>query len=586
MNRRLVVVVSLMAIGLASFEASAARITGRVFLDQNRNGVADPGDPGVAECLVSDGRRLTPTDQEGKYCLDDVARGTTVFVVNPKDTWPVGPWWVHVADEDDSRVVDFALESQQQAEPLYFVHGTDIHLRSGAVSMYEAYVEHVNQLAAPVQFVVHTGDLVVDTLRSTPADAEKLFALYMQTSLPLRVPRRDVIGNHEHVGLGRSDVSPDSPDFSKGLYRKDLGPTSYAFRWGRYHFVVLDGTTVDSTAGMGYRDGLDVASADWAVEYLKALREGEPVVLMIHQPLGRGDTVSRLSEALRGKRLLATLWGHGHGRSVGKFGGSPAVMGGAVSYAWHGFVPYPPDPRGYVLFRLEGDTVDYVFLDWAHKRSIEVLRPSWEKPVSGEVAFEVTVSDPDASLKGLSCKLSDREFSGELLSATKLVRRYRLTVETAHVADGVYDLTFATRDENAQEEQSRPVIVVNGKRDSWRATQDAVLTAEVRGSRHDGGEFLLNGRRVGAMPVSNDAWHKVSLPLKAASLVRLNEIVVRSADGDEIEVRRLALTLSGRTCRDVRFAAGRSLRPVATPDGKRRELTLYVDAAYQGPRGR
>ena len=97
--------------------------------------------------------------------------------------------------------------------------------------------------------------------------------------------------------------------------------------------------------------------------------------------------------------------------------------------------------------------------------------------------------------------------------------------------------------------------------------------------------MLVNGLAVGAIPVSEQSWQKVSIPLEPESLRRLNEITLRAAEGDRFEVRRLQLDLDGRVCRDVRFASARALQPARSPDGKRPELVFFIDPTYQGPRG-
>ena len=199
MNRPVATAVFFIATCFTSTAVWPADVTGRVFLDANQNGRADSGEAGIAGCVVSDGHRLARTDENGDYRLSEVAAPAAVFVVNPPNTWPTGPWWMHLAGEDEQKSVDFALASRQQSDPLYFVHGTDVHLRPDAPSMYQAYVEHVNRLPVPVGFVVHTGDLVIDVLRSAPDEAEALFALYRGASDEVRRGRETPRLRQGHV---------------------------------------------------------------------------------------------------------------------------------------------------------------------------------------------------------------------------------------------------------------------------------------------------------------------------------------------------------------------------------------------------
>jgi hypothetical protein len=97
-----------------------------MFLDTHGNGRYDPGERGVAGCIVSDEHTIVLTDTEGRYRLDTPDAVVTVFVVNAPATWPGGPWWATLPDGRAEQ--NFALRPQDRPEPLCFVHGTDIHL--------------------------------------------------------------------------------------------------------------------------------------------------------------------------------------------------------------------------------------------------------------------------------------------------------------------------------------------------------------------------------------------------------------------------------------------------------------------------
>ena len=371
----LAVLLSLAAI--APRQAVADAIAGRVYLDANGNGQCEPGERGLAGCVVSDGVNLVATDAEGRYRLSIAAGPATVFVVNAQGTWPTGKWWITLPAGHGDAAADFGLAEQRQDQPVCFVHGTDAHVSEKAIGQYDQYVAHVNHLPLPVAFVVHTGDLVIDTLAATLEQSNALYTLYEKHTAALRWPLRHTIGNHEHAGLSRKDVPTDQPDRGKGMYLRRLGPTSYAFRYGPYHFVALDATTIDVQDKKGYHDALTATSAAWAEKYLAHVGPQEPIVLMVHQPLGeKRAPEQQLLEALENKKLLLTICGHGHGRSEHPWGKAPMVMGGAVSHTWHGFLPGSPDPFGYVVYRLEGARIERVYLNWDTPRSFDLTAPT------------------------------------------------------------------------------------------------------------------------------------------------------------------------------------------------------------------
>jgi hypothetical protein len=59
-------------------------VTGRVFLDTNGNGVFDPGEQGVPDCVVSDERTLARTSDDGRYRLELPAGPADVRSLKPK----------------------------------------------------------------------------------------------------------------------------------------------------------------------------------------------------------------------------------------------------------------------------------------------------------------------------------------------------------------------------------------------------------------------------------------------------------------------------------------------------------------------
>ena len=236
MNRLRCLMSLLVALVLVStLRPASAAVEGRVWLDTNENGLVDAGEQGVAGCLVSEGVQLVPTDATGHYRLEPSRAQAVIFIVNPAGTWPVGPWWKSIDGAKPSAPIGFALKERCQDEPLVFVQGTDLHLRREAVPLYRKYIAHLNSLSLPPQFVVHTGDLVVDTLARDAAAAEEFFQLYENETEAIRYALRDVIGNHEHVGTARKDIMERTSDYDKGMYQRRLGPLSYAFRYGPEH---------------------------------------------------------------------------------------------------------------------------------------------------------------------------------------------------------------------------------------------------------------------------------------------------------------------------------------------------------------
>lgn len=562
---------------------AAAPVRGLVYLDRNGDGQRQVGEPPVANAVISDEANLVTSAADGTFVIEPAESSEVLFVVNPAGTWPSSPWHRSLAALDGP--VEFALRPADQPEPVTFVQGTDLHLHPVAASQYEAYLAAVNASLYRPSFVVHTGDLVRDANRATLAEATALFDLYDQLTAKLTVPCREVMGNHEVFGMTHPDVPSDTPGYGKAMYRQRYGPATYAFRYGPYHFVVLDATTV-SPGKVSY--GLTDASLAWATTYLDRLGADEPVVLLVHEPLGNNPNEQRLLQVAQTKRLVATLCGHGHSRSVGTWAGAPQVMGGAVSYAWHGWQPFPPQPWGYVVWRLQDGRAEWAFADWAEPRSIDVARPAFATPLTGPSPLLATANDPTGDVAAATATLGDRTTTLEVSRAGTLSTTLRGTVDASGLTDGVYDLVVQAHAGAQRVTHTLPLVVLTGRQAPFRAAGEATLTLTVAGIAGPGNTLLLNGEPLAEVPAGDARWAP-SLAIPAARLRRLNVITLRAAgrEGgtDPLTMASVALAYEGGKFGDVRVPHTRPDLVAKDADGHVTR-SAYVDLTYAGPRGR
>ncbi|MBI3323757.1 MAG: pilus assembly protein N-terminal domain-containing protein [Candidatus Omnitrophica bacterium] len=99
-------------------------LTGRVFIDRNRNHAFDPGEPplpGVSMCL--DGKRLAQSDAQGRYQFADLSAGRHALDLNcgmpMHDLLPLSPMRpvIRVGPDAPERItVDFQLERRDEDE--------------------------------------------------------------------------------------------------------------------------------------------------------------------------------------------------------------------------------------------------------------------------------------------------------------------------------------------------------------------------------------------------------------------------------------------------------------------------------------
>ncbi|MCC7491704.1 MAG: metallophosphoesterase [Fimbriimonadaceae bacterium] len=553
--------------------AHGAVVRGRVGLDVNGDGRLSADEPPLAGVVVSDETSLVRSDAAGRYQLT-LAGPATVFVVNPSGTWPSGRWWQPVTA---GAAIDFALVRQDQSGPLTFVQGTDMHWNPTASPQYQQYIAALNALPPSVRFVLHTGDLVRDWNGTTADAAQELLTGYQRDTAALRRPLRELPGNHEVWGTANQAVAETSVGFGKALYRGSLGPCCYAFRWGAYHFLCLDATTVDGRQ-VGY--GVTAATVAWLRQYLADVPPGEPLVIAVHEPLGDAAGDQELAGLLTGRRLLLTLCGHWHSRGSSQWGGAPQVVGGATSYAWHGYLPFPPQPFGYVVYRLADTQVEWAYGDWAEPHAIDLQRPGFEATWQATTQVQGQVLDLGGRIRTVTAELAGTRSELTVQRTGALTTSFSGQVASGGAPQGIYDLTLTASDGTASWTETLPVVLTEGPTEP--ATPGAVeYHGLLRGNLAADDQLDLHGASlaVGSLPTSASG---TRLEFRGeAPLGRLRKVVLRVGAGRQASLSELCLLVDGRRVVDPRFP----FRLPRTTSGPRNEVVYYLDPTYRGPRG-
>ncbi len=233
----------------ASTNINAETIGGHVFDDLNRDGARQAGEPGVSGVMVSNGRDVIKTDNDGAYSLpvrDDMA----VFVVQPSG-WRV--------PTDENWVPQFAYQHKPAGSPKPLRYGgleptgplpaainfpiirsesgdgftcailgdiqtyanTEIgYMRDSSVD------DIVDRGPGAVDCLLAVGDVLGDDLDLIPRVAEIWGAV--------GAPQWWAHGNHDF------DFDADFDANSADSWRRLYGPNYYAFEMGAVTFIVLD----------------------------------------------------------------------------------------------------------------------------------------------------------------------------------------------------------------------------------------------------------------------------------------------------------------------------------------------------------
>ncbi len=228
-----------------------------------------------------------------------------------------------------------------------FVFMTDIHLYNGknAIKWFHRVIDDVNKLNP--DFVLTGGDNIADALSQNWEKADTLYRLYNSMIKEFNMPVYNTLGNHDVFGLYKvSGVSPDDPEYGKGMYQKREGSLYYSFDYKNWHFIVLDG--VGLTDDRQFIGLVDSTQIEWLKADLEKVGKKRPVVISIHIPLitvgqvlvaMERDELSSLSVVANARSVVKileqynvklVLQGHSHTLEDVYYNGIHYIIGGAV----------------------------------------------------------------------------------------------------------------------------------------------------------------------------------------------------------------------------------------------------------------
>ena len=284
---------------LLAVSSLADTLGGKVFDDLNRNGRADPDEPGIAGVRVSNGRDVTLTDAGGEYGLE-VHGDSIVFITKPAgymtplnsyrlprfyylhrpDGSPPGLRYPGIAPTGPlPERIDFALHRQE--EPARF----EAILFADPQPQTEAELDYIRDgvvrelIGTDAAFGMTMGDILFDDL--------SMFPRYNRIIAMLGMPWYNVPGNHELNFLAPSD------DYSLETFSNWYGPPYYAFEYADAVFVVLDDVRYrgaapspgNPRASGGYDAALGEAQLAWLEAELEHVPTDRLLVLAMHVPL-------------------------------------------------------------------------------------------------------------------------------------------------------------------------------------------------------------------------------------------------------------------------------------------------------------
>ena len=275
---------------------------------------------------------------------------------------------------------------------LRIAHLTDIHVLPDKVAtdgMARA-IRHAQNQADPPDFIVNTGDCIMESLEATKADTEKQWDTFNGIiKAEVKLPIYHVIGNHDVWGWARDDAEvKNDPLYGKAMAVKQLGLSNryYSFDKGGWHFVALDSTHLpNAVSEYPYIGQLDIEQFIWLGNDLAAVNPQTPVCILSHIPIlcaceffdGENensgnwvvpaawmhiDARTFRTLFLKQKNVKLCLSGHAHMYDDVKHLNVHYLCDGAVCGAWWSgaYLDFPP---AYVMVNLYDDgTADSEFV--------------------------------------------------------------------------------------------------------------------------------------------------------------------------------------------------------------------------------
>jgi hypothetical protein len=440
-----------LALGPAALHgAQAPREVARgiVYADLNRNGMRDPGEPGVAGVLVSNQLDVVRTDAQGRFTIP-VAAGQVIYVQKPADhDVPLIhgnlPHFSYVHEPDGSpglrfggidptgplpELLEFALLPTERPARFTMAAFGDPQPRDDQELDYVRDDAVAELASSGADFTLVLGDVAYDTL--------SVYDRYLEITGAIGMPVWHVIGNHD------IDYDAGSNRHGRDTFRRVFGANRYSFEYGDVLFIALDNVDYRGLNEEGrprYRGYLGEEQIQWVANLLAETPKDRLVVLAMHIPLfawgGETENVNTadrraLFQLFEGRRALA-LTGHLHmvyhhflGSELGWPNPEPLhhLVTSTVSGTWWGG---PKDERGVpVTMQRDGVPNGYHLLTFEGTHYRETIRG-----FGADRTTQLRVESPAAAVRVA-------ELEGESLIVNVFSGSERNVVE-ARVNDGAW----------------------------------------------------------------------------------------------------------------------------------------------------
>jgi hypothetical protein len=276
---------------------------------------------------ISNGRDVVQTDWRGRYRIA-VGDDTILFVIKP------GGWATPLDDnglprfyyihKPEGSPTDLAYPGVSPTGPLPEQIHFPLH-RQREPGSFRAILFADSQPRTLDELDLFRRDVIAEvigteaafgmTLGDLVGDDLSLFEPLNQSIGRIGIPWHNVIGNHD------MNYHAETDEHSDETFESVYGPPTYAFSYGKVHFIVLDDVVYQGrkdeagTAGP-YEAGISEGQLEFVENYLKTVPRERLIVLAMHIPFeSPPHSVAEqraLFEILKDRPHTVSLAGHNH----------------------------------------------------------------------------------------------------------------------------------------------------------------------------------------------------------------------------------------------------------------------------------
>lgn len=453
--------------------AGAAPVAGRVFHDQNDNGVLDAGEPGVSGVAVSNGEAVVVTDGEGQYTLE-VADPGIVFMIKPAG-WmpPLDPakktpnfYYMHRPDGSPKLLfggfpatgplpgeINFPLHPREEDGPLRVLVLGDPQTRNFEEVQYLLRDLIAEAVGLEVDFGLTLGDNAFDNL----SVLDDLVQGIGQAGIPWHY----VPGNHD------ADYDAPSWEYSYETYQRHVAPAYYAAAYGHTHFIILNDIRFELPS-RDYHAELGERQLAFVKNYLTRVPKDDFIVLLMHIPLMRITDKAALFDIIAPFKQCISFSAHTHNHGHffldaddGWPGETPHhhIIQGTACGSWYGgfynAVGIPESvmndgtPKGYAVLTIDGAGYDLAYHASSRPESYQMdihapARITSEKEEDRQVTVNFWNGTERCNLEmrlNEGAWLSMEQFEGKAPYYSELFQRQNVFLQLVADGRGMEDLS-------------------------------------------------------------------------------------------------------------------------------------------------